>query len=154
MDGDWLGGLQEVDRRKLARCSACTCEKAEFGLQSRSSLELTCCCLFSPSNFDKQTRSSGSANSPPYYLIMDITDISPALDQLVADLDQLETDLGPLLGDLGAASSKLPLLDKAKLYVLTSYTIESLLFCTPDLEPSSFPDVLTRAYSFTTSQRH
>lgn len=59
---------------------------------------------------------------------MDITDITPGLDRLIIDLDQLETDLKPLLADLGTISSKLPLLDKAKLYVLTSYAIESLLF--------------------------
>ena len=60
---------------------------------------------------------------------MDITDITPRLDQLAVDLDQLETTLGPLLGDMGAVSGKLPLLDKAKLYVLVSYALESLLFC-------------------------
>jgi len=60
---------------------------------------------------------------------MDVTDISPQLDQLDVDLDQLQTALQPLLGDMTDISSKLPLLDKAKLYVLVSYAIESLLFC-------------------------
>jgi len=59
---------------------------------------------------------------------MDVTDISPQLDQLDVDLDQLQTALQPLLGDMTDISSKLPLLDKAKLYVLVSYAIESLLF--------------------------
>ncbi|KAK3330929.1 Sas10/Utp3/C1D family-domain-containing protein [Apodospora peruviana] len=59
---------------------------------------------------------------------MDVTDITPQLDQLDMDLDQLEEALKPLLGDIGDISSRLPLLDKAKLNVLVSYAIESLLF--------------------------
>ncbi|KAK0628665.1 Sas10/Utp3/C1D family-domain-containing protein [Bombardia bombarda] len=59
---------------------------------------------------------------------MDITDITPQLDQLDIDLKQLQEALKPLLGDVGDVSSRLPLLDKAKLYVLFSYAIESLLF--------------------------
>lgn len=59
---------------------------------------------------------------------MDVTDITPRLEQLDVDLDQLEEALKPILGDIGDVSSKLPLLDKAKLYVLVSYAIESLLF--------------------------
>lgn len=70
-----------------------------------------------------------SEKNPWYPIIMDITDIGPGLDQLSTSLDQLEADLKPLLGDLSTASSKLPLLDKAKLYVLAAYTLESLLFC-------------------------
>jgi hypothetical protein len=60
---------------------------------------------------------------------MDLNDITPQLDQLDQDLDQAKEVLKPLLGDLGDLSSKLPLLDKAKLYVLATYAIESLLFC-------------------------
>ena len=60
---------------------------------------------------------------------MDVTDITPQLDQLDTDLDQLEDALKPLLGDMGGISAKLPLLDRAKLYVLATYSIESLLFC-------------------------
>lgn len=59
---------------------------------------------------------------------MDVSDVTPQLDQLDDDLNTLQDALKPLLGDLGDLSSKLPLLDKAKLYVLTSYAIESLLF--------------------------
>ena len=61
---------------------------------------------------------------------MDVTDITPQLEQLDVDIDKLQEALKPLLGDIGDVSSKLPLLDKAKLYVLVSYAIESLLFCT------------------------
>jgi len=60
---------------------------------------------------------------------MDITDLKPQLDDLGASLDNLEAALKPLLGDVGSVASKLPLLDKAKLNVLTCYAIESLLFC-------------------------
>lgn len=60
---------------------------------------------------------------------MDVTDISPHLDQLDGDLDKLEDALQPLLQDLGEVASKLPLLDKAKLYVLATYSIESTLYC-------------------------
>lgn len=60
---------------------------------------------------------------------MDVTDISPQLDQLDGDLEKLEEALQPLLKDLGDVASKLPLLDKAKLYVLATYSIESTLYC-------------------------
>jgi len=44
-------------------------------------------------------------------------------------IDDLEDSLAPLLdAALSASTSKLPLLDKAKLYVLATYAIESLLF--------------------------
>ncbi|KAL2023517.1 hypothetical protein VTK56DRAFT_2125 [Thermocarpiscus australiensis] len=59
---------------------------------------------------------------------MDVTDITPQLEQLEQGLSQAQAALKPLLGDIGDISSKLPLLDKAKLYVLISYTLESLLF--------------------------
>jgi exosome complex protein LRP1 len=60
---------------------------------------------------------------------MDVTDVTPQLDRLEEGLNKAQETLQPLLGDIGDISSKLPLLDKAKLYVLLSYTIESLLFC-------------------------
>lgn len=60
---------------------------------------------------------------------MDVTDITPQLDQLDVDLDKLEDALKPLLRDLSDVASSLPLLDKAKLYVLATYSIESTLYC-------------------------
>lgn len=60
---------------------------------------------------------------------MDISDITPQLQQLEKDLDHAQDVLKPFLGDLNVISSKLPLLDKAKFFVLVTYTIESLLFC-------------------------
>ena len=60
---------------------------------------------------------------------MDISDISPQIDRLDGELDKLEEVLQPLLGSVSDVASKLPLLDKAKLYVLVTYSIESMLFC-------------------------
>ena len=62
---------------------------------------------------------------------MDITDITPQLNRLDRSLDNLEEVIQPLLNNLPDTASQLPLLDKAKLYVLTTYAIESLLFGTP-----------------------
>ncbi|KAH6630295.1 Sas10/Utp3/C1D family-domain-containing protein [Chaetomium sp. MPI-SDFR-AT-0129] len=59
---------------------------------------------------------------------MDVTDVTPQLDQLEEQLKAAEEALAPLLGDIDDISSKLPLLDKAKLNVLVAYTLESLLF--------------------------
>ncbi|KXT13734.1 hypothetical protein AC579_10061 [Pseudocercospora musae] len=55
--------------------------------------------------------------------------ILPQIEDLAGDLDDLETALQPILQSaLSASTSKLPLLDKAKLYVLATYAIESILF--------------------------
>jgi len=52
-----------------------------------------------------------------------------SLDHLTSDIEDLEESLTPILNTaLSASTSKLPLLDKAKLYVLATYAIESLLF--------------------------
>lgn len=58
-----------------------------------------------------------------------VKDITPDLRKLEVQLDNLEEDLEPLLEDFETMSSQLPLLDKAKLYSLTAYAIESMLFC-------------------------
>ena len=60
---------------------------------------------------------------------MDVTNIVPLLDRLDGDIDGLEEVLQPLLDGLPDMSSKLPLLDKAKLYVLMAYSLESMIFC-------------------------
>ncbi|KAK4124936.1 hypothetical protein N657DRAFT_689325 [Parathielavia appendiculata] len=59
---------------------------------------------------------------------MDVSDITPQLDRLEEALHKAGQSLEPLLGDIGDISSKLPLLDKANLYVLVAYAIEALLF--------------------------
>ncbi|KAF1809870.1 hypothetical protein P152DRAFT_451533 [Eremomyces bilateralis CBS 781.70] len=58
---------------------------------------------------------------------------APDLEDLIATLsgniDDLEGGLLPILkSSVSKSSSKLPLLDKAKLYVLICYTIESIIF--------------------------
>ncbi|ETS84241.1 hypothetical protein PFICI_02266 [Pestalotiopsis fici W106-1] len=59
---------------------------------------------------------------------MDVTDILPQLERLDGEIDNLEEVLEPLLGSLPEVASKLPLLDKSKLYVLVAYALESMLF--------------------------
>lgn len=61
---------------------------------------------------------------------MDASSILTLLEQLDDEIDDLEESLSPLLSaTLAETSSKLPLLDRAKLYVLVTYAIESVLFC-------------------------
>lgn len=59
----------------------------------------------------------------------DIKDLTKDLNKLDSQVDRLEEAMQPLLSDLQEMSSQLPLLDKAKLFSLTAYAIESLLFC-------------------------
>ncbi len=62
--------------------------------------------------------------------IMDSSKILALIEQLDDEIDDLEESLEPLLkAALSDTASKLPLLDKAKLYVLATYAIESMLFC-------------------------
>lgn len=77
----------------------------------------------------------------PVHLIMaDVKDITPTLERLDDQIDDLEDALEPLLENLEDLSSQLPLLDKAKLFSLTAYAIESMLFCKfSHLTPSIFP---------------
>ena len=60
----------------------------------------------------------------------DVKDITRDLSKLDSQLDDLETALEPLLTQLEERASALPLLDRAKLFSLAAYSIESLLFCT------------------------
>lgn len=84
--------------------------------------------------------------------VMDVSDITPELEQLDVDLDKLQEVLQPLLGDVGDISTKLPLLDKAKLYVLVSYALESIIFCEPPPLPHS-PSFADTSHSFSSPQR-
>ncbi|KAF2214278.1 hypothetical protein CERZMDRAFT_10320, partial [Cercospora zeae-maydis SCOH1-5] len=55
--------------------------------------------------------------------------IHPQIEDLITNIDDLESALKPIIKTaLSATTSKLPLLDKAKLYVLATYAIESILF--------------------------
>jgi exosome complex protein LRP1 len=61
---------------------------------------------------------------------MDGVDLGPLLVQLEDNIDDLEDILEPLLQTkLANVTKSFPLLDKAKLHVLITYAIESLLFC-------------------------
>ncbi len=61
---------------------------------------------------------------------MDTSNVLSLLEQLDDEIDDLEGSLAPLLkAAISQTTSKLPLLDKAKLYVLATYAIESMLFC-------------------------
>ena len=61
---------------------------------------------------------------------MEITDLVPLIEALDDNIDDLEEALEPLLQSaLSDTAGKLPLLDKAQLYVLVTYAIESILFC-------------------------
>ena len=61
---------------------------------------------------------------------MDVLSVLTLLELLDDEIDDLEDSLSPLLtATLAETASKLPLLDKAKLYVLVTYAIESVLFC-------------------------
>ncbi|KAF2805291.1 uncharacterized protein BDZ99DRAFT_396357 [Mytilinidion resinicola] len=60
---------------------------------------------------------------------MEFNTLEPLLDVLEGNVDDLEEALAPLLdAPIADTASKLPLLDKAKLYVMTTYAIESILF--------------------------
>lgn len=60
---------------------------------------------------------------------MDPVNVLPLLERLDDAVDTLEESLRPLVDSMNDVASKLPLLDKAKLYVLMTYSIESMLFC-------------------------
>ena len=61
---------------------------------------------------------------------METVDLVPLIDQLDDNIDDLEVALEPLFKNaLPNVAGKLPLLDKAHLFVLVTYAIESILFC-------------------------
>lgn len=58
-----------------------------------------------------------------------LNNIAGLVNQLDDNLDDLEESLNPLLESAPSEiASKLPLLDRAKFYILTTYAIESALF--------------------------
>lgn len=61
---------------------------------------------------------------------METIDLVPLIESLDDNIDDLEETLEPLLKSaLSDTAGKLPLVDKAQLYVLVTYAIESVLFC-------------------------
>ena len=62
---------------------------------------------------------------------MESSNLVPLIEALDNDIDDLEEALSPLLkASLSEHASKLPVLDKAQLYILITYAIESMIFCT------------------------
>ncbi|MCJ1403895.1 hypothetical protein MMC11_007118 [Xylographa trunciseda] len=60
---------------------------------------------------------------------MDTEELASLTEQLDDDIDDLEDALGPLItGALSDTAQRLPLLDRAKLYALTTYSLESIFF--------------------------
>lgn len=61
---------------------------------------------------------------------MEVANLLPVVDRLEDNIDDLEEALEPLLSrSLDETSKKLPLLERAKLHSLITYTLESLIFC-------------------------
>lgn len=61
---------------------------------------------------------------------MENIDLVSLIELLDDNIDDLEEALEPLLKSaLSDTARKLPLLDRAQLYVLVTYSIESILFC-------------------------
>ena len=61
---------------------------------------------------------------------MKTEDLLSLVEDLDDSIEDLEENLAPLLNAaLSATTKRLPMLDRAKLYVLVVYSVESLLFC-------------------------
>lgn len=60
---------------------------------------------------------------------MDPSNVLPLVELLDESLDTLTEAATGLSDGIHDMASKLPLLDKAKLYVLMTYAVESILFC-------------------------
>lgn len=61
---------------------------------------------------------------------MDGNDMHGLIDTLDENLDDLSEALSPILKSaLADTANTLPLLDRAQLYVLCAYSLESLIFC-------------------------
>ncbi|MCJ1439469.1 hypothetical protein MMC27_008863, partial [Xylographa pallens] len=79
---------------------------------------------------------------------MDTEDLISFTDQLNDDIDDLEDALRLLItGTLSDAAQRLPLLDRAKLYALTTYAIESIIFCQwPFISTAARPSLIFEAF--------
>ena len=61
---------------------------------------------------------------------MDPVNVEPMIEELEENVDDLEVALSKLLsGTLSDIANKIPVLDRAQLYVTTAWSIESILFC-------------------------
>lgn len=63
------------------------------------------------------------------------------LDDLSDEIDELSEVAGPILkSSITEAASKLSVIDKTKFYIMISYTLESIIFCTLSLSSSDVID--------------
>ena len=63
---------------------------------------------------------------------MDTENLLPLLEQLDDNMDDLEDALQPMLdSSLNKMSKNMPIMDRAKIHVLTTYALEALIFCKP-----------------------
>ena len=61
---------------------------------------------------------------------MDTNGLVALIETLDDNLDELEEAMTPLTREnMADTAAKLPVLDKAQVYVLVTYAIESMLFC-------------------------
>ena len=73
-------------------------------------------------------------------IIMDIEALLAKIEDLGEDIEDLKSQLQPLLsGALSETTKKLPVLDRAKLFVIIVYAIESLIFCTRNCNRKTIP---------------
>lgn len=67
---------------------------------------------------------------------MEAKELFPVLEQLDDDIDDVEEIIQPLLNrSLAETSKNLPVLDKAKFYVMVTYALENVIFCMSNLDP-------------------
>lgn len=72
---------------------------------------------------------------------MEAKELFPVLEQLDDDIDDVEEMIQPLLSrSLAETSKNLPVLDKAKFYVMVTYALENVIFCMSHLYPQYFLD--------------
>ena len=61
---------------------------------------------------------------------MEVNQLIPMIEELEISINDLEENLELVVETaLSTTTRKLPLLDRAKLYVLVCYAIESVIFC-------------------------
>ena len=67
---------------------------------------------------------------------MDSSELKKLIGLLDDRIDDLEEALEPLTSQpVADTAGKLPLLDKAQLYILVTYALESMIFCTSKPRP-------------------
>lgn len=115
-----MPSVKQAKRRREGRSSEVGCRVVKRSVPKISRSR----CL----NLTIHFRLDGSRRSVLLHK-MDTADLHDVVGDLTSDIDNLEAALAPLTQKpLATTSSKLPLLDKAKLHVLATYALESILF--------------------------